>query len=199
MEKEGSAAKKILSAMEKLIQIQRILLWDVAKIEGLSPIQIQFIIYLGRYRENLCTVSVLAREFDLTKATVSDAINTLVSKGMASKNRGGFDRRSYIIRLTAKGRSALKRIENWQDRLLERINSFSDEEKDSALMFFMKLIKLFYDDGIISMARMCITCENYTRISEDDTGDHYCRLTGETLARGDLSLGCENYTSGRDR
>jgi DNA-binding MarR family transcriptional regulator len=198
MEQAGNTAKKILSAMEKLTQIQRILLWDVAKIEGLSPIQIQFLIHLGRYRENLCTVSVLAREFDLTKATVSDAINTLVSKGMASKFRERLDRRSYSIRLTAKGRSALKRIEGWQDRLLERINSFSDAEKEGALMFFMKLIKLFYDDGIISRARMCITCENYTRISEDDTGDYYCRLTGETLTRGDLSLGCENYTSARD-
>ncbi len=194
---DNSAEKKILSAMEKLIQVQRILLWDVAKIEKLSPIQIQFLIYLGRYRDNLCTVSSLALEFDLTKATVSDAINTLVSKGMLSKRRGDSDRRSNIISLTAKGRNTLKRIERWQDRLLERINSFSDTEKNSTLMFLMKLIKSLYDDGVISRARLCIACENFIGGAEDARRDYGCRLTGKTLVTGDLTIGCENYQSPR--
>lgn len=192
MDQEDNAAKKILSAMEKLMQVQRILLWDVAKIEGLSPIQIQFLIYLGRYRGNLCTVSSIALEFDLTKATVSDAINALVGKGMVSKRRGGSDRRCNVISLTAKGKNTLKRIASWQDRLLECVNSFSETEKSSTLLFLMKLIKLLYDDGIISRARLCITCENFIKGADDARRDH-CRLTGKALISGDVTIGCENY------
>ena len=196
MAQENNSGRMILSAMEKLMQVQRILLWDVAKTEGLSPIQIQFLIHLGRYRENLCTVSSIALEFDLTKATVSDAINALVGKKMVSKRRGGSDRRCNVISLTAKGRNTLKRIAGWQDRMLDCVNSFSETEKGSTLMFLVQLIKLLYDDGIISRARLCITCENFIRGSDDACRD-YCRLTGRALASGNVSIGCENYRAPR--
>ena len=78
---------RIALSIEKLIQVQRLLLWDVAKKYNLSPIQTQFIIFLNRHSPGLRKVSVLADEFDLTRATVSDAITSLEHKGLLQKKR----------------------------------------------------------------------------------------------------------------
>lgn len=192
----SNADIQIVAALEKLMQVQRILLWDVSKKEGLSPIQIQFLIYVGRYPEELCRVSSLAVEFDLTKATVSDAVSTLEDKGLLSKLREKEDKRSYVLRLTPKGKKLAERINGWQSALLRSISRFDAREKEPVMIFLMELIKSLFDDGVITVARMCIACENLKR--RDGEGQPFqCRLTGRSIDAAGLTMGCEFYKSSR--
>lgn len=187
---------RIVSALEKLTQIQRILLWDKAKIEGLSPIQIQILIYIKRYKGEQCRVSNLAREFDLTKATISDAVKTLDEKALISKSQKKSDKRSYVIDLTERGKEVVGRIENWQRILVDHIKFFSSDKKEIIMVFLMELIKSLYDDGIISISRMCIACENFVKDLDSNNQKHFCRLTGKTLMNNDLNIGCLHYKQG---
>ena len=68
---------KISAGIEKLSSVFRVLIWEQAKNLGLSPIQIQILIFLNYHSEHLATVSYLAKEFSLTKPTISDAIKIL--------------------------------------------------------------------------------------------------------------------------
>jgi hypothetical protein len=45
-EQEKNIDAKIIAGLERISRVFKLLLWDVAKEENLSPIQIQFLIYL---------------------------------------------------------------------------------------------------------------------------------------------------------
>ncbi|MFW5861191.1 MAG: MarR family winged helix-turn-helix transcriptional regulator [Spirochaetota bacterium] len=182
--------ENIASALEKLMQVQRLLLWDITKKEKLSPIQIQFLIYLGKYPAEYRKVSQMAREFDLTKATVSDALNSLEDKGYVKKIREADDKRSHVISLTRKGIQAEKRIHGWQDVLVSHIQKFPMERKEQFITVLLELIQSLYREGVISVARMCITCENF---APGENGTHHCLLTDRYLKDSELSIGCAHH------
>jgi len=184
---------KIASALEKITQVERTVLRDMAKRENLSPIQIQFLIYLSKYPLQLRTVSSLAREFDLSKATVSEAIQALETKGLITKFREEEDRRSYGIALTTEGKKTTRRIQNWENILIKHLHRFQPEEKERVFLFLAELIKSLYDDGVISIPRMCIACKN---LEIRPGKKYYCTLTKRMLPEGG-TVGCEHYTSGR--
>jgi DNA-binding MarR family transcriptional regulator len=187
---------KIVAALDKLSQVQRILLWDVAKNENLSPIQIQFIQFIQQFPPAMCRVSVLAREFDLTKATVSDAITTLETKGLVEKTKEENDRRTTLISLTSQGKRIAKRLSGWQDALYRHVAGFKDAEKEKIAGMLMDLIKGLFEEGVIRVARMCLACGNF-RLEAFTGSDkpHMCGLTGSAIGDQDFSFGCAHYSA----
>ncbi len=184
---------RIASSLEKLTQVQRVLLWDVAKKENLSPIQIQFMIFLNKHSDNLRKVSVLAEEFDLTKATVSDAISNLVDKGLLEKIRTKEDKRAFLLDLTSNGKRLIKKIENWQDILVTHISRIPHSDKEKVNLFLTELIRSLFDTGIICIARMCLTCENIQKGSSNKSNK--CSLTGRLFTDSEINLNCDQYKS----
>ena len=55
-------SSKIVVGLERLAQTFRVLLWEEAKEHALSPIQIQFLVYLRYHPPEFCRVSLLAKE-----------------------------------------------------------------------------------------------------------------------------------------
>ena len=194
-EKYNNIEKNIALGLEKITQVQRVLLWDIAKKENLSPIQIQFLIFLKDHSDNLRRVSALAEEFDLTKATVSEAVSNLVTKGILCKFRMKEDRRSYILDFTSYGMELVKRIMSWPDILVSHIKKMPMKEKENANLFLIELIKSLFNDGVISIARMCLTCENVRKFSSGKS--FRCDLTGRSFTYNDIIIDCDNYRSFR--
>ena len=62
---------KILNGLERLSEVLKSLLWEKAKIHGISPIQIQILLFVSNHHLDICNVSYLAKEFNVTKATIS--------------------------------------------------------------------------------------------------------------------------------
>jgi DNA-binding MarR family transcriptional regulator len=185
---------KITTALEKITQVEGTVLRDIAKRENLSPIQIQFLIHLSKYPLHPHTVSSLAREFDLTKATVSEAIQALENKNLITKSREEGDRRSYDIALTTEGKNTTSRIQSWENTLIKHLHRFPPKDKRRVFLFLAELIKSLYDDGVITIPRMCIACKNLEIRS--GRKKYYCTLTERTLPVGGM-VGCEHYTSER--
>jgi len=190
--KNNELPKKIASSLEKLNQVQRILQWEVAKKEQLSPIQIQFLLYLNDHGEALRTVTHLSEEFDLTKATVSDAVSTLTNKGFIIKIQQETDKRSHVLELTKEGIVIVERIAGWRGRLLESIDTFSDEEQTHIFDLLNRLIVKLSRDKVISVARMCNTCGNFLVINKMKSL-YKCNLTGEEFSINGINLGCDFY------
>ena len=183
----------IASCLEKLTQVQRVLLWDIAKKENLSPIQIQFLIFLNKHSDDLRKVSVLAEEFDLTKATVSEAVSNLVDKGLLIKVRMKEDKRSYILDFTRDGIKLVKKIMSWQDVLVSHLGKIPIKEKENVNLVLIELIRSLFNDGVITIARMCLTCENIRKCS---SGKSYrCSLTGRSFTDNEINIGCDFYKS----
>jgi len=186
--------EKIIAALDRLTRVFQIILREKAKEKKLSPIQIQSLIYLLTHREEQCRVSYLAKEFDLKPATMSEVIKTLIRKGLVSKEMYKFDKRGSLLKLTKKGRQVATSLINWQEVIKRKIEDFPFEEKERVLLFLMELIVKMQEEGIISIARMCICCRNFRRNAFPSTErPHLCELTGRRLRASDLKFDCLSY------
>lgn len=180
---------RIIAALERIAEVFRVLLWEQSKKFGLSPIQIQILIFLHTHSREKCKVSYLAQEFHLTKPTVSDAIQSLIRKELITKERNPSDSRSFELILTHTGRILYQEISLYTNKLLEPIQNLSPSAKENLLQNFLDIIHQLYESGIISLQRMCYSCKYYKR----EKNMHYCMLLEKSLYKSELRLDCPDY------
>ena len=110
---QKSITSKIVVGLERVSEVFKVLLWEHAKVIGLSPIQIQILIFIAYHKSELCNVSHLAKEFNVTKPTISDAVRVLDKKKYIIKDYSLSDNRSYSILLSALGKDIVSETENF--------------------------------------------------------------------------------------
>lgn len=191
--------KVIVVALDRIAQAFRSLLWDQAREWKLSPIQIQFMVYIANKPEGMSSVSELARRFDLTPATVSDAVTTLERKGLLRKKGDSEDRRKIHLHLSKKGREIAGKLTIWQDGVLQELHRFPVKQKENVILFLLELLERMRRDNIVPEAKTCLSCSYFQR---DVTGDpdepHYCLLRNIRLKTDELRIDCPNYQPGED-
>jgi DNA-binding MarR family transcriptional regulator len=186
--------EKLIAALERLAHVLRTLLWEEGVRSRLSPIQIQTLLYLASHSEELCRVGQLAQEFNLTPATMSDAVDALEEKGLVVRRPWPKDGRVVTLRLTAQGRRHAEKLSRWTEALQEQLAHFPAEEKARALGFLLKLIEALYRAGIITVARICLTCRFFRPYAHPDSpAPHHCALLDKPLAEGDLRVDCPEH------
>ncbi|CUS77984.1 DNA-binding transcriptional regulator, MarR family [Candidatus Kryptonium thompsonii] len=194
IEQNENIDSKIIAGLERISRVFRLLLWDIAKDENLSPIQIQFLIFLLYNKPSRRRITDIANEFNLTKATVSDAISSLEEKNLIEKDKNTEDKRSYAIKLTPKGKKLAKQLSIWADVLKNNLKNFNQEEKEAVLKFIFKLIESLYEAGIITIQRMCFSCLYFQRdIHPNPEAPHHCNFLNKPLSIVELRLDCEDY------
>lgn len=180
---------KIIASLDRIAHAFRVLLWQESKKYELSPIQIQILIFLKYHAPNQCTVSYLANEFVLTKATISDCIKILEQKELITKAYQTSDRRSYTIHLTEKGKKITSCISQYSKKLHSIVKSMSKEEKENVVSSLLFIIYQLYKNKIITIQRMCFTCRHYKLVK----GNHYCCLLEKELENSELRLDCPEH------
>jgi DNA-binding MarR family transcriptional regulator len=180
---------KIIVALERISEVFRSLLWEHAKVIGLSPIQIQLLIFVAYHDEGLCNVSHLAQEFNVTKPTVSDAIRILLKKGLIQKKISITDRRAYSVELTPDGEKIKQQTENFAYPLMPILNQLDLRERQFFFNTLTKIISGLNRSGLLSVQRMCFCCRYYL---QQDNG-HYCRLLQSDLTDKDIRLDCPEF------
>src|SRR5258708_37840589 len=109
---------KIVAALEKISEVFRVLLWAEAKEHKMSPIQLQLLVFLKYHNaEKYCKVALLAKEFNLTKATISDSMKALEQKELIKRSLDINDSRSFTFCLTEKGKQVTDSVENFTSPL----------------------------------------------------------------------------------
>ena len=116
---QENLSNKIVVGLERVSEAFKVLLWEKAKTLGLSPIQIQILIFIAYHKQELSNVSHLAKEFNVTKPTISDAVKVLEKKDYITKAPSSTDNRSYSILLSAHGK-----------KIVQTTNSFANPIKN---------------------------------------------------------------------
>ena len=185
---------KLVAALERLSQVFRVRLREEARERDLSPTQAQFLIYLRYHDVELRRVSQLAREFDLTQATVSDAVASLETKRLVQREQWPEDRRVVTLRLTPDGEKLATILSEWADPVREHLERFSPEEREAIMRFLVGLIGSLQRSGLITVARMCVTCRFFLQdIHPDEPAPHHCGLLGVPLSGADLRVDCPEH------
>ncbi len=186
---QDDVKSKIVVALERISEVFRALLWEHAKTIGLSPIQIQILIFVAYHQESLRNVSHLAKEFNVTKPTISDAVRVLQKKGLISKHPAVYDNRRYSIALTPEGEAIVKETENFAEPIKKQLQSISDEHLSLFHTQLVDLIAGLNRSGILSEQRTCHSC----RFLEKDKGEAFCKLMKKPLLADDIRVDCPEF------
>src|SRR5262249_24088591 len=112
-ERHPSLDAKIVGALDRVGDALSVLARRAAAAQDLSPTQLRVLarLYLGPPTEAL--TSELAREFDVSDPTISDALAALRRRGLIESAPDPADRRRRVLRLTAAGRATGRSLSRW--------------------------------------------------------------------------------------
>lgn len=184
---------KIVTGLERLSQVFRVLLWEKAKKYDLSPIQIQLLIFIKNHSKNKATVSYLAKEFNLTKATISDTIKILEQKDYVKKVLNEKDSRSYTLELTAKGLEMVLLIEDFTDPVYNFVKDADENDKVVLWNTVSALIKQLHSLQVINLQSTCFNCGYFLQ----QEGNNHCRLLQMKLESKDIRMDCNDHKPAR--
>lgn len=187
---ESNIDSKIVASLERISQAFRVLLWNESKEHSLSPIQIQILIFIHYHSADLCTVSMLAKEFNMTKATISDCIKILLEKKLIKKKNTSEDQRSFQILLSPKGKDLVLKANGFSYEIKKPIEKLSENEKSDLLLQLINIIRHLQSSGIIQVQRMCFTCQHY-QFKKDQI--HFCNLLNSRLKKEDIRIDCPEH------
>ncbi|WP_417363895.1 MarR family winged helix-turn-helix transcriptional regulator [Galbibacter sp.] len=188
-QQQKDISSKIVAGLERVSEVFKVLLWEKAKLVGLSPIQIQILIFIAFHKQNLCNVSHLAKEFNVTKPTVSDAVKILDKKGFIIKDYSNTDNRSYSISLSDSGNDLIAQTYDFSDPLKTQVDSFSDGELQSLFATLSQLIYKLNRRGILDVQRTCYGCKFHQKKPDSD----YCNLLQTELMNREIRLDCPEF------
>ncbi len=188
-QQQKDISSKIVAGLERVSEVFKILLWEKAKLVGLSPIQIQMLIFIAFHKQELCNVSHLAKEFNVTKPTVSDAIKVLDKKRMIVKDFSSSDNRSYTIQLSTLGEKIVSETNDFANPLKAKIDDFEKGDLESLFETLSELIYKLNHHGILTVQRTCFGCKFYQKNKKED----YCNLLDKELLNQDIRLDCPEY------
>ena len=191
-----STESKIVASLERISQAFRVLLWEESKEHGVSPIQIQILTFLRFHSEDKCKVSYLAAEFNMTKATISDAIKSLEQKLLIEKVRDSRDSRSYTIKLTDRGLDVANKTSLFSKEIFKPITKLQPDDKENLLLTLLGIIRHLNQTGVITIQRMCLTCKYYEYSEKNQ--NHYCHLLKQKLESTDLRIDCPEHEMKQD-
>jgi len=186
---ENNISSKIIVGLERISEVFKILLWEKAKLVGLSPIQIQILIFIAYHKQGLCNVSHLAKEFNITKPTISDAVRVLDKKGMIIKDFSSTDSRSYAIQLSHSGNKIVAETENFANPLKSQLKGIQQADLENLFGTLSKLIYQLNSNGILTVQRTCYGCKFYNQLENKD----FCSLLDKELLNSEIRLDCPEY------
>jgi DNA-binding MarR family transcriptional regulator len=184
--------RKLAAAFERVGQAVRVQLWDQAKSQGLTPTQLQVLLRLLYLPHQRCRVGTLAAELDLTQPTISDAVAVLHRKGLIGRQQIGANPRSTVLSLTARGAGVAQMLETWDIRMRNVLQVLPGTQKAEALRLLLELIAGLQREGVVTVARMCVTCRFFQE-NAHAPGRHHCALLDLPLAVNDLRVDCPEH------
>lgn len=181
---------KIISALERIAEVYKSLLWEKAKNFGISPIQIQVLLFISNHTKDLCNVSQLAKEFNLTKPTISDVIKVLHSKQLIEKDFSDADKRKYSLFLTNSGKELIINIADFSLPIAKELDKINQNEQKQLFATLSQLIYKLNVSGVLEVQRTCFGCTFYDKTNNNE---HYCNLIETKLKSEEIRIDCPEY------
>lgn len=180
---------KIVAALERISQALKTLAWIKSKEILLNPIQIQLLIFLLHHGEMNNRINTLAREFNITNASISDTISSLEQKQLIIKAYNKDDPRNFVVKLTYEGQRTAKEATSYTDELLFAVKKLPASVKKKMFSVLGDIIFELHNSGIVPVQRMCLTCKHYNRSVQG----HYCNLLDRKLIAEELKIDCKDH------
>lgn len=185
-------SRRVVTGLSKIGLALKTRSFQEAGERGLSPTQSQVLALLlsssGRRLSSLC------EEMGVKPATVSEAVATLVAKGLVRKGPAPEDRRAVALSLTAEGKRQAAASAGWPDFLVEAVDELSPAEQAAFLAGLVKMIRRLQEQGEIAVARMCLTCRFFRpNVHRSAERPHHCAFVDAPFGDAHLRVDCADH------
>ena len=182
---------RLLLSLQRLSDMLKAIQWEQARILGITPLQLQILLFTGHHTAAVNKVAYIAMELQLSRPTVSDAAAALVSKGLLRIEDDLRDRRSYSFLLTDNGLEVLEQAEKYTADLYAIVGKRPLREKMNLYQSVFTIVAgLSNDKG--GMQRTCYNCAHY---EGNKKRQHGCSLLQKKLASAELQIDCMYHST----
>jgi len=189
-QQSDNPASKLLFAFDRIAEVIRVQLWEKATSLKLTPLQIKALLFLeGHQKDGLNNVSALAKEFQLSKPTISETIRLLLKKSLVIKVKDPADGRAYYLELSAAGQRIVNEASTFSQPILSELNQLEAGQQAGLYEHLLDLLLRFQQRGLIPTQRMCSNCRHFIR----HKGFPYCSLLALQLETADLRVNCPEF------
>jgi hypothetical protein len=85
-------------------------------------------------------------------------------------------------------------LSGWATVIEEQLDSFEPGEKEIVMRFLMRLISALQGAGVITVARMCVSCRYFRPDTHQrSVSPHHCVLLDLPLSGADLRTDCPEH------
>ena len=179
---------RISQAIKKVTQLE-------SDVFGLSPVQIQALLFSYYTRSDVATVGNFANVIGTTHVTAVKIMNGLVRKGLVIKSQNREDRRVTLLSLTSQGKDIVLKLENWGHSLEDALHSISDDVLVNFELGLGSVISAMEKRGHLVVSEPCLGCVHFHPNTGDATTPHYCKLIQKYLSHEASLKECPEHTS----
>lgn len=190
----AALTSQLAAGLEKIGLAMKSRTWRREGRAGLGPLQRQVLTLLRSKPGQRAQVSTVANELAIRLPTASEVIATLERKQLVRRRRNMSDGRVVMAQLTAKGNRSCAPSSRMPDRLATATEALSEPEQVILLTSLVKVIRSLQEQGEISVARMCVSCNRF-RPNQHANADrpHHCDSLNIPLGDRSLRLDCHVF------
>jgi len=189
-----TVAKRVATGLNKIGLAIRSRAWKEGRAGRLAPLQAQTLTVLHTRQTQNATATSVAEELGVALPTVSEVLRVLERRGLITKRKSKTDARTMVLSLTPKGRRRAEGVAGWTDFLAAAADELSDSEREALLRTLIKMIRILQEQGMIPIARMCVTCRFFQPYCYDDPhAPHHCGYVNAPFGDRLLRIECAEH------
>jgi DNA-binding MarR family transcriptional regulator len=183
---------RLVLSMQRLSDMLKAMQWEQARILGITPLQLQILLFVGNHTPAVNKAANIAAELQVSRPTISDAVGSLVTKGLLEMQNDKRDRRSFSLSLTATGTGVLEKAGEYMGQLDDLLEKKPVQEKSLLYQSVYSIIAGLITPDKGGVQRMCYNCAHY---SGNKKRQHECLFLQKRLASAELQLDCIYHSS----
>lgn len=186
---------RITIALYRITQAIDSLFRERGRLMGLSPAQIQSLLFLKYARPGVRTIGGLTDRLGVTYATSSDVVNALEAKRLIKRIRSREDQRVVALRLTPKGEEKVGMLEDVLDEIEAAVNALPEAEQTTLLRGTQAIVLRLQRAGYVKVYDMCWNCQFFQKDAHPDNphGPHHCAFVDAPLSEANSYLECPDF------
>jgi DNA-binding MarR family transcriptional regulator len=181
-----------VAALDRVGDALHVLARRVADRHDLSSTQMRVLVWLYLGPPPPARSTALARELNVSDATVSDAVAALLRKKMVTRRRDPLDGRSQQLVLTAPGRRIAASVSRWTAPAEVAASRLDRADVEAILDGLVKLIAKLDDAELIPVSRACGTCAQL-EILDSERRQYWCKFYDTALHVSELRVDCVDH------
>lgn len=185
-------AKRVTAGLARVGQVLQTQAWRGAGSRGITPTQGKVLAFI-RDAPGDVGLKAIAKHLGVSAPTASDAVNSLVTKGLAVKTRSS-DKRALRLSLTLQGKNVALEADTWPEFLTAAVETLPSLEQAGFLKSLVQVIRALQVAGDIPPQAMCVTCRYFRpNVHADPTAPHQCDFVGAAFGDRHLRLNCAEH------